>query len=446
MAVIARAIDAFVRAGFAEDDARSRLHLIEAVSERHRAMAAVAPDWCWFVPGRIEIFGKHTDYAGGRSLLAAVPRGFVVAASPRSDDVVRVSDVRAGETRALRLSEAAEIQPGWLNYVAAVVRRLSLNFPGGSLATDLTIASDLPRASGLSSSSALVVGVATALIRRGGLEDRPEWRAAISSAFDLAGYLGALERGAAFGALAGTEAVGVFGGSEDHTAILTCQAGQVSACRFIPVEAVGQAAMPDDWSFVIASSGVVADKAGSARDLYNRASLASEELLALWNAATGASRVALAHALTTPEAIVRLRGLIAAAPPGPFAPDILARRLDHFLAEDRRIPAALSAFQRADAGALGALSAASQRDAEALLQNQTAETSALAALAREEGALAACSFGAGFGGSVWALVRARDAAAFGERWAVTYRARFPDRRDAAWFTARPAPALVECAI
>ena len=32
----------------------------------------------WFVPGRIEVLGKHTGYAGGRSLLCAVGRGFCV--------------------------------------------------------------------------------------------------------------------------------------------------------------------------------------------------------------------------------------------------------------------------------------------------------------------------------------------------------------------------------
>ncbi|MGH7448520.1 MAG: galactokinase family protein, partial [Longimicrobiales bacterium] len=45
---------------------------------------------CFFVPGRIEVLGKHTDYAGGRSLLAAVHRGFVVAAAPRPDGAVQV--------------------------------------------------------------------------------------------------------------------------------------------------------------------------------------------------------------------------------------------------------------------------------------------------------------------------------------------------------------------
>jgi galactokinase len=50
----------------------------------------------WFVPGRIEVLGKHTDYAGGRSLLCAVERGFCVTAAPRNDDVMRVVDVGNG--------------------------------------------------------------------------------------------------------------------------------------------------------------------------------------------------------------------------------------------------------------------------------------------------------------------------------------------------------------
>ena len=39
----------------------------------------------WWVPGRVEVFGKHTDYAGGRSLLCAIERGFHVASRPRHE-------------------------------------------------------------------------------------------------------------------------------------------------------------------------------------------------------------------------------------------------------------------------------------------------------------------------------------------------------------------------
>ena len=47
----------------------------------------------WFVPGRIEVLGKHTDYAGGRSLLAAVDRGITFTAR-RIDEPVFVGSWR----------------------------------------------------------------------------------------------------------------------------------------------------------------------------------------------------------------------------------------------------------------------------------------------------------------------------------------------------------------
>ena len=52
----------------------------------------------FFVPGRIEVLGKHTDYAGGRTMVAAVERGFCVAALPRDDRQMIVIDAASGET------------------------------------------------------------------------------------------------------------------------------------------------------------------------------------------------------------------------------------------------------------------------------------------------------------------------------------------------------------
>jgi len=54
--------------------------------------SADADSLAFFVPGRIEVLGKHTDYAGGRSLLCAMERGFAVLARPRTDAVVRAVD------------------------------------------------------------------------------------------------------------------------------------------------------------------------------------------------------------------------------------------------------------------------------------------------------------------------------------------------------------------
>ena len=54
--------------------------------------------------------------------------------------------------------------------------------------------------------------------------------------------------------------------------------------------------------------------------------------------------------------------------------------------------------------------------------NQVPETIALTRFARELGAAASSAFGAGFGGSVWALVLANDAQGFTDRWRARYKA------------------------
>ena len=92
---------------------------------------------------------------------------------------------------------------------------------------------------------------------------------------------------------------------------------------------------------------------------------------------------------------------------------------------------------------MGRLAQLSQQHAEAWLGNQVPETAALAALARECGAMAATSFGAGFGGSVWALVDADESDRFAREWLSAYARRFADQRNVAWFAARPGPPVTE---
>jgi galactokinase len=66
---------------------------------------------------------------------------------------------------------------------------------------------------------------------------------------------------------------------------------------------------------------------------------------------------------------------------------------------------------------------------------------ALARSARALGARASSAFGAGFGGSVWALVAEAESDAFTKRWAETYRRDFPAAAPrAVFFTTRPGPA------
>ena len=109
----------------------------------------------WWIPGRLEVFGKHTDYAGGRTLVCGLPKGFAVAARRRDDGLVVVADARTGDRRRIRRRQPVATCKGWSHYVEVVARRLLRNFPGSAIGADIVFASDLPRASGMSSSSAL---------------------------------------------------------------------------------------------------------------------------------------------------------------------------------------------------------------------------------------------------------------------------------------------------
>ena len=40
----------------------------------HGAMREMPEETAWRVPGRVEVLGKHTDYAGGSVLVGAVDR------------------------------------------------------------------------------------------------------------------------------------------------------------------------------------------------------------------------------------------------------------------------------------------------------------------------------------------------------------------------------------
>ena len=436
--------DHFERIGMTVDEARSRAALFRELDERGGTVLNGRPEWYRFSPGRVEIFGKHTDYAGGHSLLAAVPRGIALVARSRGDGVVRIGDIRDGQI--VEVDPSAEAPPayrGLRRYVHVVARRLFLNFPGCTLGAEIAIASDLPRASGLSSSSALVVGVAAALIARACLHERDEWHRHLPTVQHLAWYLGCVENGLDYDGLPSTAGVGTHGGSEDHTAILTCRHGHASLYRFVPVTSLSEVPMPAEWTFVIASSGVQADKAGSVMARYNRAADAARALHALWNQHAGAPARSLAAALaSTPDALACFDRWVDAAT-GEFPPNDLRKRLRHFVNEDRRAPLAAQAFATTDRAALGALSRASQLEAESLLGNQIPETIALANLARETGAFAASSFGAGFGGSVWALTATHDAEAFAEEWIRAYQRRLPAVGAVPWFVARPGPPATE---
>jgi galactokinase len=409
-------------------DARMSAHEADAkrvLFDRCEAALGAARSLAFFVPGRIEVFGKHTDYAGGRSLLCAMERGFAVVAAPRNDDLVRVVDAKRGETREVAMDPALDVRRGdWSNYVATVARTMARHFPGARRGAVIAFASDLPSASGMSSSTALMIAIFMVLRAVNELDNDPMYRQAIQSREMLAEYLGAVENGQSFGPFVGDRGVGTLGGSQDQTAILCCRAGMLSRYAWCPPRAEGEIALSPDVVFVVAYSGVSAEKTSRALELYNAVSLAAVKIVELWNESTGRADRTLADAVaSSSQATSELRILLS----GESGSERLRDRFEQFLWETYEIiPRAADAIERGDVVAFGAEAARSQAGAEKLLGNQIDETVALVRLAREHGALAASAFGAGFGGSVWALAPATGAAHFLDEWRDSYRAAFAE--------------------
>jgi galactokinase len=396
-----------------------------------------APPAAFFVPGRIEVLGKHTDYGGGRSLVCAVERGFVVVAAPREDDRVRVTDVVLDERVEGRVAADVEVTGNaWGTYVQAVLRRFARNFPELRRGADIAVASDLPGAAGLSSSSALVSALFLAVGAINDVEGHPAYREEVRSVEDLASYLATIENGASFGTLTGDAAgVGTFGGSEDHVAMLTGRRGSLAQYSFCPTRHERTIPLPGTHVFAIAASGIRAEKTGAARDRYNRASLALRRVLEIYDEATSLTHASIAQACTaSPDAINRIRRVLETAADDTFAPHELQDRFDQFVEETFGIiPTAGYALLRGDLHQFGWLVGRSQTAAQERLRNQVPETVALARAARSIGAPAASAFGAGFGGSVWALVERAGAGAFLAEWRDRYVDDFPDAASRAQF-------------
>jgi galactokinase len=401
-------------AGMPPSELPAKTQLFETAVSGLQRLAHRDPEAAWWVPGRLEVFGKHVDYAGGHSLVAPLPAGFIVVGARTSGDSIQILDARNDELVVDPDRTTKGI--GWQQYARVVASRLGRNFPGSRRGVAIAFASDLPRASGMSSSSALVVSVARALIRLWEIDRRSEWAVHVRTDEDLATLLACIENGSSFRDLRGDRGVGTQGGSEDHTAMILGRQGHLAYCTFVPLRRRDEIAVPADWTFVSAFSGVPASKTGAVRQRYNRLSRGVQTLVDLWNRHEPRA-VSLAAALESrPDAAERLLALIDASSVSSSSTAALAQRLEHFRIENALTQSAADAFRQADVQAVTDLAAASQSAADRLLGNQIDATRRLVERARARGAFAASAFGAGFGGSVWALTRAEEAARFTQEW------------------------------
>jgi galactokinase len=119
-------------------------------------------------PGRVNLIGEHTDYNEGFVLPAAIDLYTWTAVAPRTDRTLSVFSENFHEAEEIDLAASSpKPRDHWSDYVRGVA--LMLQKAGVPLrGANIAIYSNVPLGSGLSSSAALEVSVASALLAASG--------------------------------------------------------------------------------------------------------------------------------------------------------------------------------------------------------------------------------------------------------------------------------------
>jgi len=312
-----------------------------------------------FAPGRVNLVGEHTDYNDGLCLPCAVDAGVTVRIVAADDAVIRARALDLAEDDAFALDDPPAAD-GWRAFVRGTVaelRRAGYRVRGG----DLEISGDVPRGSGLSSSAALEVALALALLAH---SDRPE-----PDRRDLARLCSRVEN----------DWVGAETGLLDQLAALCGREGHAIRLDMRSLDVDPVALDLGGFRLVTVDSGVAHSHAGSG---YNDRRRECREACAALG--IGSLRDARAEDATD-------------------LPDPLDRRVRHVVEENARVDAAVAALRAGDLEALGRLldaSHASLRDNYEVSVPEVEETVERLAAA---GAAGARIMGGGFGGAVLAL-------------------------------------------
>ncbi len=119
----------------------------------------------WRAPGRVNIIGEHTDYNDGFVMPIAIQLGCTVKATPISEPAIEAVSKQLDGVHRWAIEAIPSLQPSksWGDYVAGVAKELLV--AGYDLRPmRLEIDATVPTGSGLSSSAALEVSSALALL------------------------------------------------------------------------------------------------------------------------------------------------------------------------------------------------------------------------------------------------------------------------------------------
>jgi galactokinase len=325
-------------------------------------------------PGRVNLIGEHTDYNDGFVMPAAVEFSTYVGVRERADRKIIVRSLNFSETREFSLDDSQPAAQGeWSDYVRSVA--VTLGRAGYHLrGAELVIRGEVPIGSGLSSSAALEVAAASALLAISDISLAP---------VDLARLCQRAEN----------EFVGLRCGIMDQFISLLGQAhhAMLLDCRSLDYRLLP---LPSGISLVICDSTVHHELAASE---YNRRRQDCE---------TGVRH--LSHSVpqiaalrdVTPDDLKRYGGDL---------PDPVFRRCRHVITENSRVERAAAALERQNLDTFGQLMLASHASLRDDYEVSCPELDLLTELAaRVEGVYGSRMTGAGFGGCTINLVRAES--------------------------------------
>jgi galactokinase len=330
-------------------------------------------------PGRINIIGEHTDYAGGLCLPAAVNR-YLAVATAAADRIALASQGHGPVVAAApdRIRPAGN----WADHPLGVLAELGRD--GVPVAVQLAVVSDIPSGAGLSSSAALGVATAVAVMRLhgGGIDG------------DHVAHLCRRAENRFLGVPSGLmDQVASVHGRRDHALLFDAA-----------TEAVTAVPLPVGFDFLVVESGLRRSLRGSKyRD----------------RPAEAAAALALARKKL--PALGSLADLDAAEVEALALPEPLNRRARHIASESRRVLEAVGCLENGDVDAMGRLLLASHQSLANEAEVSLPELDALVARAVEAGCAGARLMGAGFGGSVIALARSGDAGEIARRLEADWR-------------------------
>jgi galactokinase len=363
--------------------------LIAALAAREPA-AAADPAAVRIVraPGRVNLIGEYTDINAGLVLPAAIDREIRIAYVPTDDRRVELTRLDNGSTGAFNLDTPGPRSGSWPDYVAGTAWALAeAGLPTGGLRG--VIASTLPENAGLSSSAAIELASAWALLGAA---------APGVDRLELARICQRAENGY----------VGVQSGLMDQFA---SSCGVAGAALFLDCRSTEwrTVTIPDGLVLVICHTGSPRRLDTSEYNLRRAQCEAAVEGIRLVDSSIRTLRDVSPALLETSRTALD---------------PVIARRAEHVIAENMRVLATLAAFEIGDLAEVREAFAASHASLRDLFDVSSPELDALVEIAAAvPGVVAARMTGAGFGGCTVNLVHADAVARLANAVNATYPAR-----------------------